>query len=120
MAEFRDVLALDALPENRVVTVTLDGHVIGLALQDGAPRAFQSLCPHDKASLKDGKVEGCEIHCPRHFARFDLATGKVSAGWKVSDLKLYPARIAGERVEVDAEAVRRNPPDGAKKVWDFT
>ncbi|WP_138465970.1 Rieske 2Fe-2S domain-containing protein [Poseidonocella sp. HB161398] len=120
MADFRDVLPLEALRPGLVTPARIDGQVIALALVDGQPRAFQSLCPHDKASLQGGKVEGCELHCPRHFARFDLSTGKVSAGWRVDDLRLYPARIAGDRVEVDADAVRQNPPDGAKKVWDFT
>ncbi|MBE3640064.1 Rieske (2Fe-2S) protein [Mangrovicoccus algicola] len=120
MTDFRDVLALEALPEGRVMTVRVDGHVIGLARIADTAHAFQSLCPHDKASLQDGKVDGCQVHCPRHFARFDLKSGKVSAGWRVDDLRLYPVRLRDGRIEVDADALRRQPPEGPKKVWDFT
>lgn len=120
MADYRYVLDEDDLTPGLVTIVTLEGHVIALTLLDGSPRAFQSLCPHERASLAGGRIEGCELHCPRHFARFDLNSGAVSAGWQVDDLKLYPARTVGGRVEVDADAVRQSPPEGQKTVWDFT
>jgi len=38
--------------------------------------AIEDVCTHDGQPLTDGPIEGCEITCPRHGARFDLATGK--------------------------------------------
>src|SRR6185437_2356941 len=36
-------------------------------------------CSHERASLADGWLEGCEIECPLHSSRFDLRTGAVDA-----------------------------------------
>lgn len=120
MSEFRVVCDVSTLRPGKIEVVEIDGNRVALTLLDGAPRAFQSLCPHEKAPLAGGRIEGCEVHCPRHFARFNIATGAVSAGWRVDGLKLYPARVVDGQVEVDAAAVRQDPPEGQKTVWDFT
>ena len=118
MSDYQAAAPLDQITPGQVHAVAFAGHMIGLTLlADGSPRAFQSLCPHDKANLAGGRVEGCTLHCPRHFARFDLDDGAVSAGWRIDDLKLYPARISAGQVEADAAAVRANPPEGRKTVW---
>ncbi|GAB4170048.1 MAG: non-heme iron oxygenase ferredoxin subunit [Calditrichia bacterium] len=43
---------------------------------DGELFAIDDLCSHDEASLVEGDVEGCEVSCPLHGARFDIKTGK--------------------------------------------
>jgi len=35
-------------------------------------------------------------------------------------LKLDPVRVSDGEITVDVAAVRRNPPGGVRKVWDFT
>jgi 3-phenylpropionate/trans-cinnamate dioxygenase ferredoxin component len=35
-------------------------------------RPVDDRCPHESASLSAWEVEGCEIECPAHYARFDL------------------------------------------------
>lgn len=120
MKNFTPVLPLHELAEGNIRTVSVHGERVAITLLDGEPQAFQSLCPHDKAGLSEGRIEGCELHCPRHAARFNLYTGVVSAGWRVDDLKRYPARIRAGMIEIDAEAVRKDPPEGQKMVWDFS
>ena len=40
--------------------------------------ATQAQCTHTFAPLARGKiVDGCQVQCPLHRARFDIATGKV-------------------------------------------
>jgi 3-phenylpropionate/trans-cinnamate dioxygenase ferredoxin component len=41
--------------------------------------AIDDTCTHERASLADGWLEGCEIECPLHSSRFDLRTGAVDA-----------------------------------------
>ncbi|MGH1349556.1 MAG: Rieske (2Fe-2S) protein [Methyloligellaceae bacterium] len=120
MTDYQPIVPLTSLTPQKVTVVTIGEYKLALALIDGEPRAFQSLCPHDRASLAEGKVEGCEVHCPRHFARFNLNSGEVSAGWRVDNLKLYPVRIVEDMVEVDMDAVIATPPDGKKQVWNLT
>ena len=128
MSETRDMNAprfvavakLDELPDGGFRRVLLDGHGLVLARQGGTVHAFQGTCPHEKADLSQGRIENGRLVCPRHLASYSLVDGQVSRGWTVEALKLYPVRIEDGAVAVDAEAVRRNPPGGARKVWDFT
>lgn len=38
---------------------------------------IEDTCTHDGQAMTDGPVAGGEITCPRHGARFDIATGKA-------------------------------------------
>lgn len=44
--------------------------------EDGEVFAVDDECTHQNASLSDGWLEGCEVECPLHAARFDLRTGE--------------------------------------------
>jgi 3-phenylpropionate/trans-cinnamate dioxygenase ferredoxin subunit len=43
---------------------------------DGAIYAIEDVCTHDGGPLVEGTiVNGCQVQCPRHGARFDIRTG---------------------------------------------
>jgi nitrite reductase/ring-hydroxylating ferredoxin subunit len=119
-ADFVAVARLEHLADGAVMPVMIDGHGLVLARRGSDVFAFQSTCPHEKANLAQARIEGGRLVCPRHRASFSLADGHPSRGWTVDCLKLYPVRVADGEIAVDAGAVRRNPPGGARKVWDFT
>lgn len=115
------VTTLDALPDGAMLRVMLESHALVLARRGETIHAFQGTCPHEKADLAQGRIEDGRLICPRHLASFALSDGAVSAGWRnVAALKLYPVRIEGNDIMVDAAAVERNPPAGARKVWDLS
>jgi len=117
---FVAVAKLDDVPDSALRAIVLEGHGLVLARRGDTVHAFQATCPHEKADLSQGRIEDGRLVCPRHLASYSLADGQVSRGWKVDALKLYPVRIEDGTIMIDAEAVRRNPPGGARKVWDFT
>jgi len=39
--------------------------------------AIEDVCTHDGQPLTEGPLEGTEITCPRHGARFDVTTGRA-------------------------------------------
>ncbi len=119
-ARFVVVASYRDLPDGGFALVVIDGHALALARDGETVYAFQSTCPHEKADLAQGRIEGGRLVCPRHLASFSLKDGQASPGWKLKALKLYPVRIAHDEIAVDAEAIRRDPPQGARKVWDFT
>ena len=43
---------------------------------DGELYAVEDICTHDGGELAGGDIEGVEVECPRHGARFDLRTGR--------------------------------------------
>jgi 3-phenylpropionate/trans-cinnamate dioxygenase ferredoxin subunit len=62
--------------------------------------AIGDLCTHDDGPLSDGDVEGNEIICPRHGARFDLRTGKANTPPAYVDIPAYPVRVVGAQIEI--------------------
>ena len=39
---------------------------------------IEDVCTHDGASFDQGELDGDEIECPRHGARFDVTTGRAT------------------------------------------
>ena len=76
--------------------------------------ATQAQCTHTFAPLARGKiVDGCQVQCPLHRARFDIASGKVvewanfPPGIQLLDvvrgekaLRTYPVRVKDGKVWV--------------------
>ena len=117
--QFVVVAAFEHLHDGAFVRVTIEGYGLVVARNGDRVYAFQGTCPHEKADLAQGRIEGGRLVCPRHLASFDLDDGNVSHGWKVEALTLYPVRIEDGMIAVDVEAVRANPPV-SRTVWDFT
>jgi 3-phenylpropionate/trans-cinnamate dioxygenase ferredoxin subunit len=67
---------------------------------DGSLYALGDVCTHDNGPLGDGEIEGCEIICPRHGARFDVRTGEVLSLPAVVDAPAYPVRVIDGNVEI--------------------
>jgi len=63
--------------------------------------AVDDICPHDEGSLDAGDLDGFEIECPRHMARFDIRTGEVKALPAVVPIDVFEVRIEGDDIEVD-------------------
>ena len=79
----------------------LDDRAIALCNVDGTIYAIDDVCSHDEAPLDQGFLEGCEIECPRHGARFDVRTGEVKALPAVLPVDTFEVRIEGDDIEVD-------------------
>jgi 3-phenylpropionate/trans-cinnamate dioxygenase ferredoxin subunit len=100
MAEWMDVIPADELEAAGVTTVDLDDVEIAVFLVDGNLYAIEDVCTHDGGPLADGEVSGCEIECPRHGARFDLRTGKVTAPPAYEDVTVFPVRIREGMIQI--------------------
>lgn len=70
---------------------------------DGEYFAVDNVCSHDYAELSEGEIEGDEVVCPLHGARFDLRTGEVTAPPAYEALRTYATRVNGGVVEVAQE-----------------
>jgi len=72
------VCRVEELPVGRMKAVRVDGHGVLVYHLDDGFYATQSHCTHVFAPLARGRiVEGCQVRCPFHRARFDIRTGKV-------------------------------------------
>ena len=65
--------------------------------------ATDDTCTHAKFSLADGYIEGDEVVCALHEARFCLRTGRVLSPPATVALRTYPVRIEGGEVFIEVD-----------------
>jgi 3-phenylpropionate/trans-cinnamate dioxygenase ferredoxin subunit len=89
------------IPAGEVAVVDADGRSLCVGhCEDGTWGAIDNVCTHDGGILGEGELDGCDVECPRHGARFDLTTGEVRALPAVYPVNAYPVRVVDGRVEV--------------------
>jgi 3-phenylpropionate/trans-cinnamate dioxygenase ferredoxin component len=77
MLDFVKVANVGDVPPGGKKLLDLDGRAIALFNVEGQFYAIDDVCTHDGGPLAEGELEGAEIRCPRHGARFDVRTGKA-------------------------------------------
>lgn len=77
MADFVRVASVDEIPDPGSLLVEVGDRLIALIHAAGHFYALDDVCTHDGGPLSEGPVDAGErtIACPRHGAKFDLATG---------------------------------------------
>ncbi|ROR32599.1 non-heme iron oxygenase ferredoxin subunit [Inmirania thermothiophila] len=100
MGRWVDVAAEGEIPPGRCRVVDLAEERVAVYHIDGRYYAIQDLCTHDYAPLDGGRVEGDEVICPRHGARFCLRTGAVLAPPAYEDLRTFEVRVHEGRIQV--------------------
>lgn len=100
MSDWVRVAAVTDFPPGTRRVLDVEGvQVAVFHLEDGF-HAVEDVCTHDGGELAAGQIEGYEIICPRHGARFDLCTGTVTAPPAYEDVAVLPTRIIDGQVEV--------------------
>jgi naphthalene 1,2-dioxygenase ferredoxin component len=95
-----DVLSVDELPVDDVVSVTAGEIDLALYRIGSDLFATDNRCTHGAARLCDGFLSGHEIECPLHQGRFDVRSGKATCEPAVDSLRTYAVKIEGSRVYV--------------------
>jgi 3-phenylpropionate/trans-cinnamate dioxygenase ferredoxin subunit len=80
--------------------VIVGGREIAVANVHGRLYAIDNVCTHDGEELASGPLEGDEIICPRHGARFSLKTGAALTPPAYEPVKVYDVRVDDGRVRV--------------------
>jgi 3-phenylpropionate/trans-cinnamate dioxygenase ferredoxin subunit len=93
------------IPAGRVKLVLYEPDELRIAVcnVDGQFYAIEDVCTHDGGSLDQGDLEGDEIECPRHGARFNVRTGQATLMPAVMPVRTFPIKIDGDRVLVSTE-----------------
>ena len=79
------------------------GRQIAVARAGTEVFAVDDTCTHEDWSLCEGYVDGDEIICSLHQARFCLRTGRVLMAPATEPLKVYPVRVTDGDVWVDPD-----------------
>jgi 3-phenylpropionate/trans-cinnamate dioxygenase ferredoxin subunit len=78
-------------------------HMIAVARSGDAYYAIEDICTHDGEPLTGGEIEGNEIICPRHGARFCLRTGEALTPPAYEPVRVYETKIEAGRLWVRAD-----------------
>lgn len=100
---WKDVTAVVDIPPGSHEIVETDEHIVAVFNVNGEFYAIEDICTHDGEELTGGPVDGDQIICPRHGARFCLRSGKALTPPAYEDLPTYSVRVRDGRVEVEVE-----------------
>jgi 3-phenylpropionate/trans-cinnamate dioxygenase ferredoxin subunit len=88
------------LGEGDRLKLQLDGCPYLLFRVDGKLYAISGTCSHEDEPLDDGELDGYEIICPRHGARFDLRSGGAKSLPAVIGIQTFPVREQNGQIEI--------------------
>ncbi len=71
------VAAASDVPAGEMRAVSTDGGAVVLANVDGNVYALEDRCSHQDYPLSAGELEGDELECSFHGARFDVCSGRA-------------------------------------------
>jgi 3-phenylpropionate/trans-cinnamate dioxygenase ferredoxin subunit len=102
LSEFTAVAQKSDVPDPGSTLVEVDDQLIALIHAAGHWYALDDVCTHDGGPLSDGPIdaEGRTIACPRHGAKFDLATGAALTMPATKPTVAHEVKIEGDRVLV--------------------
>lgn len=78
----------------------IDGTDVAVFKIDDQFYAIEDVCSHDGSEIASGEVDGSDIICPRHGARFCIKTGAVKSAPAYENICSFPVRIEQGQVQV--------------------
>jgi 3-phenylpropionate/trans-cinnamate dioxygenase ferredoxin subunit len=100
MSDWVTVARSDELPPGQWRTIDVDGTQVVVFNIDGEYYAIEDVCTHDGGQLTGGHVEGDEIVCPRHGARFCVRTGEALTAPAYEPTYKFPVQVTGGEIRV--------------------
>jgi nitrite reductase/ring-hydroxylating ferredoxin subunit len=101
MAGFVKVATTGDLAPGQAKQVQVDGKAIALFNLGGTYYAIDNTCPHRGGPLAEGDVEGEEVTCPWHGAKFRISSGEVLGPPARTGVGSYRTRVTGSDIEIE-------------------
>lgn len=95
-----DAGSVDDLTPGNCLSVDVDGQPVAIFNIDGRFYAIEDECSHESEMLSGGTVDGLEIICPRHEARFSLVSGDALSPPACEPVAIFPVRVVDGRIQV--------------------
>lgn len=93
MTKLTPVAPAAELPPGSRIHIDLEEESVILLNIGGIYYCIADLCTHDGGPLADGDVLDHQIECPRHGARFDVRTGRVTRPPAADPIPTYPVHV---------------------------
>ena len=99
-AGFEKVAEIGELSPGGMKSVSVGGEEVLLANVDGNFYAISDTCTHMEGTLSDGDLDGEQVQCPLHGAKFNVVTGEVLDPPARQGVQAYEVRISGNDILV--------------------
>lgn len=84
--------------------IEVEGNPLLLLRVEGQVYAVSATCTHEDESLANGLLDGHELVCPYHGARFDVRDGEAVSLPAVMGIHTYPVREENGQIELGVPA----------------
>lgn len=85
--------SLEDIPPGGLLAVQVNGTNVCLANAAGEIHAFQDNCSHRDFPLSQGTLEGVQLECAWHGARFDITTGRALRLPAIKPIRTYEVKV---------------------------
>jgi 3-phenylpropionate/trans-cinnamate dioxygenase ferredoxin component len=102
MAKFVKVARVEDIAPGEKRIFEVDGTLVVVINHNGKFYAIEDVCTHDGGPLGEGRLEGTQIICPRHGARFDVRTGDALTLPAFEPVPTFEVKIEGGDVLVES------------------
>ncbi|NNF25873.1 MAG: non-heme iron oxygenase ferredoxin subunit [Gemmatimonadetes bacterium] len=96
--EWTRVCDLDEVPVGELKAIEVGNVRVVVANVDGDLYALEDQCSHQDFPLSAGLIEGRQVECVFHGARFDLETGKPTCLPAVRPVRTFDVKVDGGEV----------------------
>ena len=87
------VAAVSEVPKGGLRAVSTEKGAVVLANVDGDIYALEDRCSHQDYPLSAGELEGDELECPFHGARFDVCSGRALQLPAITPVRSYQVDV---------------------------
>ena len=98
---FTTVAVVQEIPAGQAKKVKVGDKEVALFNVNGTFFAIDNTCTHRGGPLSEGELNGQEVICPWHGARFDLATGAHLSPPAPRDVTAYKVQVVGNDVQIE-------------------
>lgn len=102
MTEFVKIARVEDIPPGERLWYEFEEETVVVFNIGGTFYCIADLCTHDGGPLEDGELDGCEVECPRHGARFDVRTGKALSLPATSAVPTFAVKIEDGDIYVES------------------
>ena len=100
MSDWVTVAKVGELAPGSHCVVDVDGASVVVFNLGGEHYAIEDVCTHDGGQLTGGVVEGDQVVCPRHGARFCIRTGEALTAPAYEPVATFPVRVQDGVIQV--------------------
>jgi 3-phenylpropionate/trans-cinnamate dioxygenase ferredoxin component len=102
MGDFERACAVDEVPADEALAVSVGDLDLAIARDGEEIFAVQDVCSHAEVALSEGEVADGTVECWLHGSCFDLRTGKPTHLPATEPVATFAVEVRGGDVYVDA------------------